>query len=176
MKKAKEILNILSQHGEAYIVGGAVRDYVLKRDCDDIDITTNVPMSKIEKLFDTYNVGKNKEFGIVVVNYKGNDYEIANFRKDGKYSDGRRPDEIELTFSFEEDVMRRDFTINGLALDEDNNVIDHVNGLEDIENEIIRCIGDPYRRFEEDYLRMLRAVRFASILNFAIDQTAVRDG
>ncbi len=170
MEKAKEILKILNEYGNAYIVGGSVRDILLDRPCDDIDIATNVPMEKIEELFDTYDIGANKTFGVSVVNYKGSSYEIANFRKDGQYSDGRRPDSVEIIDSFKEDSMRRDFTINGLGMDVDGNIIDYVNGQKDIKNETIKCIGNPYERFGEDYLRMLRAVRFSSTLGFELEE------
>lgn len=173
MEDAKKILKKLNQYGEAYIVGGAVRDYILGRECDDIDIATNVPIDKIEELFETHDIGKNKDFGVSVIKYNNKIYEIANFRKDGVYTDGRRPDSVEITSSFEEDVLRRDFTINGLGLNifdyVVDYVVDYVDGQKDIRNKIIKCIGNPRERFQEDYLRMLRAIRFSSTLNFNID-------
>jgi tRNA nucleotidyltransferase (CCA-adding enzyme) len=103
---AVEVLRTLEKHGKAYIVGGAVRDIVLGKEPDDIDIATNVPMEKIEELFKTHDIGKNKDFGIVVIDYKGYSMEIAQFRKDGSYSDGRRPDKILIVPDFKEKVKK----------------------------------------------------------------------
>lgn len=169
MKDAKKIIRTLNEYGEAYIVGGTVRDTLLKRVSDDIDIATNVPIPKVEELFTTIDIGKNKDFGVCVVRYNNKSYEIAHFRTDGAYSDGRHPDSIELTTSLKEDVLRRDFTINGLAMDINDNIIDYVDGKDDIELGIIRTIGNPDKRFKEDYLRMLRAVRFTATLGFYMD-------
>lgn len=169
MNDAKEIIKILNEHGEAYIVGGTVRDTIINKENDDIDIATNVPMSLIEETFETIDIGKNKDFGVCVVRYNNKSYEIAHFRTDGEYSDGRHPDSVELTSSLKEDVLRRDFTINGLAMDIDGNIIDYVDGKDDIKLGLIRTIGDPDKRFKEDYLRMLRAIRFAATLNFKIE-------
>jgi tRNA nucleotidyltransferase/poly(A) polymerase len=169
---AIEILRILNQHGDSCVVGGCVRDHLLGLESNDIDIATNVPMKKIAELFETFDIGKNKDFGVVVVKYKGETFEIAQFRKDSSYSDGRHPDKIEIADSFKEDCLRRDFTINALGLDSDENIIDHVGGTEDILNRVIRCVGDPFERFQEDYLRMLRAVRFASKFSFEIEDGA----
>lgn len=165
-----EILKILEKYGDAYIVGGAVRDIVSgNKEPDDIDIATNVSMDKIEELFKSHSIGKNKDFGIVVINYKGFEYEIAQFRKDSTYSDGRHPDSVEIVMSFKDDAERRDFTINAMAIDSDGNVIDHFDGMEAIQSKILKTVGDPNRRFKEDYLRMLRMTRFASRLGYDID-------
>ncbi len=126
-------------------------------------------MDVIEGLFETHNIGKSKDFGIVVVNLEGLSFEVAQFRVDSKESDGRRPNEVRITDSFQEDVKRRDFTINALGLDKDGNVIDFVGGVDDIKRGVIRTVGDPVERFEEDHLRMLRAVRFSSRFNFEIE-------
>lgn len=170
LKIGIEILNTLSKFGDAYIVGGAVRDIVTGNKIpDDIDIATNVPMEKIEELYKSHDIGKNKDFGIVVINHKGFEYEIAQFRSDGNYTDGRRPDSIEIEISFEKDAERRDFTINAMAVDAEGNIIDYFNGMNAIQNKILKTVGDPNKRFKEDYLRMLRAIRFASRLNYQID-------
>lgn len=166
-----EILKSLEDIGfKAFFVGGCVRDLVIGGgDPHDIDITTNAPMEVIESLFDCHNIGQSKDFGIVVVNLGKFSFEVAQFRVDSKESDGRRPDKVEITNSFEEDVKRRDFTINALGMDKFGRVIDFVDGLNDIRNGIVRSVGDPVERFEEDHLRMLRAVRFASRFGFKID-------
>lgn len=170
LQKGIEILNILEEHGyDAYIVGGAVRDLITgEKIPDDIDISTNTPMKKIESLFDTHDIGANKDFGVVVARYKEENFDIAQFRRDGKYTDGRRPDTIEILDSFRADAERRDFTINAMAIDSKGNVIDYFNGIDDIHNRIIRTVGNPDVRFTEDYTRMLRAVRFSSRLNMDI--------
>lgn len=179
LKKAVEITNILSEYGKAYIVGGAVRDIVLGKEPDDIDIATNVPMDKIEDLFSTHDIGKNKDFGIVVVEYKGDNFEVAQFRKDGTYTDGRRPDTVKIVPDFKDDAARRDFTINAMAIDPDGNIIDYFDGMKDIKNKVLRTVGNPSERFGEDYLRMLRAIRFSTRLGFKLDpetKEAIRKG
>lgn len=168
--KAIELLKILENHGEAYIVGGAVRDYIMGIDSNDIDIATNVSMEIIESLFDTYDIGKNKDFGIVCIRHEEEQYEIAQFRVDSDYSDGRHPDKVIFASTLKEDVIRRDFTINGLAMDSNRNIIDYVGGVDDIKNKTVRAIGNAEQRFQEDYLRMLRAVRFASRFGFDLDE------
>jgi tRNA nucleotidyltransferase/poly(A) polymerase len=174
LQKGMEILNILGkEHGESVIVGGAVRDMFIQgsREAvfDDIDIATNVDMDKIEKLFPTHDIGKNKEFGVIVVEYGGYNFEIAQFRTDGEYSDGRRPDSIETGVNFKCDTQRRDFTINAMGMRKDRSIADYHGGYKDIQNKIIKTVGDPELRFSEDYLRMLRAVRFACRLDFTLE-------
>ncbi len=167
LKKAIEVMKILEPYGRIYIVGGAVRDLITgEKVPDDIDLACNIPMEKIESLFKTHDIGKNKDFGIIVIVYKGEDMEIAQFRSDGTYSDGRRPDSIKIEMSFEQDAERRDFTINSMAVDADGNIIDYFDGKKDVKNKVIRTVGDPNKRFSEDYLRMLRAVRFSSRMGF----------
>jgi len=170
LKNGIEILKKLEKYGKAYIVGGAVRDIISgEKEPDDIDISTNVPMEKIESMFDTHDIGANKDFGIVVIKYKSESYEIAQFRRDGTYTDGRRPDKIEVLASFKGDAERRDFTINAMAVDSKGNIIDYFDGTKDIKNKLLKTVGDPDKRFSEDYLRMLRAVRFSSRLGMDID-------
>ena len=154
---------------KAYIVGGAVRDIILGNNPHDIDISTNMPIDEIEKTFKTYDVGQSKDFGIVSVKHNGFDFEVANFRKDGTYVDGRKPEKVEIVLNFKDDAARRDLSINAMAVDGDGNIIDHFDGTKDIKNKIIKTVGNPHKRFEEDKLRMLRALRFASRLNFKID-------
>ena len=166
---AVEIVFKLKEAGyEAYLVGGCVRDYIRGEKPEDYDIVTSARPEDVRNIFPrTVSVGE--RFGVLLVVEKGVSYEVASFRKDEGYRDGRRPTKISYT-SAKEDVMRRDFTINGLLLDpETKGIIDYVSGRDDIERKIVRTIGDPKRRFGEDHLRMLRAVRFAANLDFEID-------
>lgn len=153
----------------AYFAGGWVRDFILKVKSDDIDIATSAPVEKIIELFPrTIPVGVS--FGVVIVVEGGYNFEIATFRTDKEYLNGRRPSGIELA-SPKEDAKRRDFTINGLFYDPlKDEIIDFVNGREDIQKKLIRAIGNPEKRFEEDRLRMVRAARYATRFNFKIEE------
>ncbi len=168
---AYEVLEILSKHGEAYFVGGCVRDIIMGNKPKDFDISTNVPMHVTEKLFKTHNIGKNKNFGIVVVDYNRYTFEIANFRTDGAYSDNRRPDSVKLGVSFKEDTSRRDFTVNSLGMDINGNIIDYHGGINDIENKVLKTVGNPNDRITEDALRILRAIRFSIKFEFKLDSS-----
>jgi len=160
---------------EAYFVGGCVRDMLLEQTTDyrpqtiDIDIATSAKPEDIEKLFKkTIPVGK--QFGVMIVIEKGVQFEVATFRSDGAYVNGRHPQEVHFS-SAKEDVKRRDFTINGLFYDPiEDHVIDHVDGQNDLKAGIIRAIGDPRKRFEEDKLRILRAIRFATRFAYQIEE------
>jgi poly(A) polymerase len=183
---ALKILRVLHSAGyEAYLAGGCVRDLLLGREPKDYDVATSATPDVVLKLFPrTFAVGAH--FGVVLVaDGHEEDYvqtEVATFRSDGAYSDGRHPDAVRYTTSAEEDVLRRDFTINGLLLDPlrwadgvqtpealSTAVIDHVGGIADLEAGIVRAIGRSELRFEEDHLRMLRGVRFAARFNFALE-------
>lgn len=169
LKHAKIIVQMLKEAGfEAYFVGGCVRDFVRGIMPDDYDIVTSAVPDDVMDLFGrTYAIGE--KFGVIRVVEGEYAYEVATFRRDDKYEDGRRPRKVHYS-SAREDVLRRDFTINGLLMDpEKNEVIDYVAGRADIEKKIIRTIGKPDSRFEEDYLRMLRAVRFAANLDYEIE-------
>lgn len=168
---AVQILEKIEKQGyDVYIVGGGVRDIILGDDMHDVDIATNMPIDEIYNTFDkVFDVGKSKDFGIVVVKYSSYDFEVAQFRTDGKYLDGRRPEDVEITMDFETDAGRRDFTINAMGIDSKGNIIDYFDGKKDIKHKIIRTVGNPYDRFEEDYLRMKRAIRFSSKLDFDLD-------
>ena len=167
---AIEILNKLeSLGGEALIVGGSVRDMILGHEPHDFDIATNIPISKIETIFNCHDIGANKTFGIICVNVNGFTFEIANYRTDAAYTDGRHPDSVKIVKSFKEDSARRDLTINALGMDKNGNIIDHWNGQNDIKNRIVRMVGNPFERLREDKLRLLRVVRFAVKLDFEID-------
>ncbi len=152
---------------KTYIVWGAVRDIVMGKVPKDVDLATNVPISDICHRFETHDIGKNKDFGIVVVIYKWFHFEVAHFRKDGKYSDSRRPDSVQLIDDLYEDLARRDFTMNAMAYDGEN-IIDPYNWKQDIKKWIIRFVWNPNDRITEDNLRVLRAYRFAARYNFDI--------
>lgn len=166
--KAIEILNLLEKNGfEAYIVGGYVRDKLLGIKSDDIDITTNARPTDLINIFDVINVSNT--YGTIKINYGNNSYEITTYRKDLLYDDFRRPKNIEYVNSLYDDLLRRDFTINTLCMDKNQNIIDLLGATSDIKNRIIRCVGDPKSKLKEDSLRILRAIRFAAILNFNIE-------
>ena len=165
-----DILTKINKAGyKSYIVGGSVRDIILgDLKPHDIDIATNMPIEEISKLWKTYDIGKSKTFGIVTIKHKGFDFEIAQFRNDGKYEDGRRPESVTITGSFEDDAERRDFTINAMGINAKGEIIDFFDGKKDIKNKVLKTVGNPYDRFGEDYLRMLRAPRFAAKLGLDI--------
>ena len=176
---ALRILRTLNGHGyQAYLNGGCVRDLLMGLEPKDWDVATDAGPDAVRRLFDrTLAIGA--RFGIVTVLLDDGCYEVARFRKDGEYEDGRRPREVEFAGP-EADARRRDFTMNGMFYDAaSGRVIDYVRGRADIEKRLIRAIGDPGQRFSEDYLRMLRAVRFAARLGFAIEPgtlAAIRAG
>jgi poly(A) polymerase len=170
---ATDIVRRLREAGfDAYLVGGCVRDIVMGTEPKDYDVATSAPPPQVVGLFpDSLTVGAH--FGVVIVPGEEGSVEVATFRRDGLYTDGRHPVQVEFAQSAEDDVRRRDFTINGLLYDPlENKVIDYVGGQADIRGRRVRAIGDPYQRFGEDRLRMLRAVRFAARFNFEIDPAA----
>lgn len=170
MKEAAiAIIRILVEAGhQALLAGGCVRDTLLGREPKDYDVATSAHPEEVIRLFPgAMTVGAH--FGVVIVRQDGHTVEVATFRKDGGYSDGRRPDAVTFT-SAEEDAQRRDFTVNGLFYDPlRDEVIDFVGGRTDLAAKVIRAIGDPRQRFAEDHLRLLRAVRFATVLGFEIE-------
>jgi poly(A) polymerase len=166
---AREIAQRLREAGHvAYFAGGCVRDLLRGQVPKDVDIATDARPEAVQRIFPrTYAVGAH--FGVIVVLENGFQFEVATFRSDGAYLDGRRPVEVHFATA-EEDAARRDFTINGMFFDpEKEEVIDFVGGRADLEKRLIRAIGDPAQRFAEDRLRMLRAVRFATVLEFEIE-------
>jgi tRNA nucleotidyltransferase/poly(A) polymerase len=170
LSAAVRILDKINKAGyRAYLVGGAVRDIILGTPSHDYDIATNMPMDDLARMYKVHDIGKSKDFGIVVVRDGGYSFEVAQFRQDGKYSDGRRPEEVTITGSFEEDAARRDFTINAMGINSRGEIIDYFDGKRDIRDKVLKTVGDPYKRFGEDYLRMLRAPRFAAKLGMKID-------
>src|SRR5438270_2092656 len=177
-QEATRIARTLRAKGHsAYLVGGCVRDLLLGREPADYDVATSATPQQVMQLFpQTFAVGV--QFGVVLVpvrcdtdgtrdNYS---IEVATFRSDGAYSDGRHPDEVQFSSDARLDVQRRDFTINGLLLDPDTaQVLDYVGGREDLKRGLIRTIGEAHQRFAEDKLRMLRAVRFGASFGYPID-------
>jgi poly(A) polymerase len=153
---------------EAYLVGGCVRDMVMQIEPSDYDIATSATPEEVVKIFPrTESIGA--QFGVILVIYQGHAFEVATFRSDDAYIDGRRPTGVTFTDA-KQDVLRRDFTINGLLYDPiEDRVVDYVNGRADIEARLVRAIGDPFARFQEDKLRILRAVRFGARLGYRIE-------
>ena len=167
----ENLMNILDKNGyNSFVVGGAVRDMIMGKEPSDYDVNTDALPDDIERVFKDYrtlNVGK--RFGTVVVVQEEGFVEVTTFRSDGEYLDGRRPKEVFFSDELREDLSRRDFTINAMAYNSDKGLIDYFGGVEDIEKKIIRTVGDARERFSEDYLRILRAVRFATQLKFEIE-------
>ncbi len=169
-KNAETILHILENAGyEAYVVGGCVRDSILGRKPDDWDITTSAKPELVKELFHR-TVDTGLQHGTVTVLMEKEGYEVTTYRVDGEYEDGRHPKEVTFTASLEEDLKRRDFTINAMAYNPSGGLVDLFGGLEDIDRKIIRCVGDPLERFTEDALRIMRAVRFSAQLGFSIEE------
>jgi len=165
------IINELSAAGfKAYAVGGAVRDGFLGTAPKDFDIATNAPAEKIADILNEFTViPTGIKFGTVTAVAEGKNYEITTFRTDGQYTDNRRPENVKFVGSLREDLERRDFTMNAMAYNKSEGMIDFFGGVSDIDNKTIRAVGDPDKRFKEDALRILRAVRFASVLGCKID-------
>ena len=167
---ANSICDTLRRHGhEALLVGGCVRDLLLNREPADYDVTTDATPESVLQLFPD-SIGVGAQFGVVLVLRDAAKVEVATFRSDVGYSDGRHPDRVLYSKTPQEDVARRDFTINGLLMHHDTGeVLDYVGGQDDLHDRLIRAIGDPDRRFTEDKLRMLRAIRFAARFGYAIE-------
>lgn len=169
-KEVKHIIDILTQNGyEAYAVGGCVRDSILGRVPGDWDITTSALPQQVKALF-RRTIDTGIQHGTVTIMLGKNGYEVTTYRIDGKYEDSRHPESVEFTPNLEEDLKRRDFTINAMAYNDENGVVDVFGGIDDIRNRIIRCVGNAHDRFTEDALRILRAVRFSAQLGFEIDK------
>lgn len=172
--EVKFILNTLSNKGyEAYIVGGCVRDSILNKQPKDWDITTKAKPEEVIKLFDKVILTGLKHGTVtVVINNEG--YEVTTYRADGEYEDNRHPKEVKFVKSLKEDLARRDFTINAMAYNEEKGLVDYFNGIGDLHDKIIKTVGVPEERFNEDALRMLRAVRFSAQLDFNMDKDMIR--
>ncbi|MBM6940966.1 CCA tRNA nucleotidyltransferase [Limosilactobacillus coleohominis] len=171
---ARPVLQKIEAAGyEAYFVGGCVRDTILGDSIHDIDIATSAYPSEIKAIFKR-TVDTGIQHGTVMILDHGTGYETTTFRTESGYQDYRRPDKVTFVRSLKDDLKRRDFTINALAMKEDGTVIDLFNGLSDLQNQIIKAVGNPEERFHEDALRMMRAVRFASKLDFNIEDATLK--
>ncbi len=166
---AARILDRLEGAGyEAYAVGGCVRDSLLGLEPQDWDITTDASPAQVKALFGR-TIDTGLEHGTVTVMLEGRGYEVTTYRLDGEYQDGRRPKQVFFTSSLEEDLRRRDFTVNAMAYNPRRGLVDCFGGAEDLRRGIVRCVGDPRERFGEDALRLLRALRFCAQLGFVLD-------
>lgn len=168
-RKVMMIINNLQLHGyEAYAVGGCVRDSILAKRPEDWDITTSARPEEIKRLF-RRTVDTGIEHGTVTVLLGKDMFEVTTYRIDGAYEDSRHPKEVQFTNRLEEDLRRRDFTINAMAYNDEVRLVDVFGGMKDLNHHLIRCVGDPKERFSEDALRILRAVRFSAQLDFPIE-------
>ncbi len=168
LETALKVLSKIEENGfSAYIVGGFVRDYLLGIESKDVDIATNATPKDIMEIFDN-GVLPSVEYGAVTLYVKNSRFEVTTFRKEIRYINNRKPIEIEYINDLLEDLKRRDFKINTLCIDKNGNIIDLLNGKEDIDNKIINTVGDSNFKFSQDSLRMLRAIRFAANLNFKL--------
>lgn len=172
-KDAINILKTFNKNGfEAYFVGGCVRDFLLDKDFSDIDITTNALPEQVKNIF-RKSIDTGIQHGTVTILVNGESYEVTTFRKEDEYVNHRAPDKVEFVSDLKEDLDRRDFTINAMALDYKGKLFDFHNGEADLKNKIIKTVNDPNERFFEDALRMLRAFRFSSRLGFDIDSNTL---
>lgn len=171
-KNAELIINMFNDAGyEAYAVGGYMRDKLLGRNSDDIDITTNALPEQTKSVFSGFSVLETGiKHGTVTILIDHTPYEVTTYRTDGEYTDSRHPDNVEFVRDVKTDLARRDFTMNAIAYSHRTGYLDFFGGFEDIKKKIIRTVGDPYKRFSEDALRILRALRFSSVLGFAIEE------
>lgn len=168
-EKVKQIINCIAEAGfEAYAVGGCIRDSILGRTPDDWDITTSATPQQVKQLF-RRTIDTGIQHGTVTVMLDKEGFEVTTYRIDGKYEDGRHPTEVTFTPNLEEDLKRRDFTINAMAYNEQVGLVDLFGGIRDIEQGVIRCVGDAKARFTEDALRIMRAIRFAAQLGYGIE-------
>lgn len=171
-----QVLNILESNGfEAYLVGGCVRDFIMNKQPDDYDITTNAFPNQIKQAFSMFNlITTGEKHGTIGVVINKQVIEITTYRIDGKYIDNRRPETISFSSSLYDDLSRRDLTINAMAQNKKGEIIDIFGGKNDIENKIIRTVGSADKRFNEDALRIMRCLRFASVLNFDIENETAK--
>ena len=173
-EQVNSILESLQKSGyEAYVVGGCVRDALLGREPNDWDITTSALPMEVKSVFPR-TVDTGLQHGTVTVLCGGTGYEVTTFRVDGVYEDGRHPKEVTFTPSLREDLKRRDFTINAMAYNNESGLVDLFGGQKDLENGIVRAVGDPVQRFTEDALRIMRAIRFSAQLGYEIDPETLR--
>lgn len=170
-KDVKYIIDTFYNNGyEAFMVGGCIRDSLLKKVPMDYDIATSAPPEITQKLFKK-SIPTGIEHGTITVLINKNSYEVTTYRVEGKYSNNRKPDSVTFISNIKDDLARRDFTINAFAYNDRKGLLDYFSGNTDLNNKIIKCVGNPDKRFKEDSLRMLRAIRFSAQLNFNIDET-----
>lgn len=173
LDSALKLLKEITEHSyKAYIVGGFVRDYLLGIESSDIDICTNATPKEIKEIFSDSCL-PNEDYGSVIVTKNGIRFEITTFRREIEYNDKRRPIEIKYIDDLYEDLLRRDFSINAICMDKDGRILDYLGGKEDLNNHIIKSIGIASDKFTEDPLRILRAIRFSTILNFNLDEEVI---
>ncbi len=169
-KSIIKILSVIEDNGfEAYVVGGYVRDFLLGKDTKDIDVCTNAKVVELVDIFNDFNIVSNN-YGAVKFTYNDYKFDITTYREDVKYNGDRRSLEIKYVDNLVEDIKRRDFTCNTLCMNKEGNIIDILNGTKDINDKIIRCVGNIKEKMEEDPLRILRAIRFATVLDFKIEE------
>ncbi|MBQ8380589.1 MAG: CCA tRNA nucleotidyltransferase [Clostridia bacterium] len=169
-KNAEKIIDKLMNSGHiAFIVGGCVRDSILGREANDFDITTSATPDETKALFER-TIDTGIAHGTVTVIMEGEPYEVTTFRVDGEYNDSRHPDSVTFTKRIEDDLARRDFTVNAMAYNYTHGIVDVFSGMDDLRRRVIRAVGDPKQRFSEDALRILRAIRFSSVLDFDIEE------
>ena len=169
LQTVKNLESLFKKRGfSLFFVGGSVRDYLLYKEFFDVDLVTNATPKDMKEFLENADFTFEK-FGFVKVHFEGNSFDITTLRIEEGYEDHRHPKAIRFTDKLEEDVLRRDFTINGLYMDTNLKVYDFVNGVNDLENKIIKMIGNPVRRLKEDPLRIIRAIRFSLTYNFNID-------
>ena len=174
LDNALKLVNELVAHNyKAYIVGGFVRDYLLGIDSQDVDIATNATPKEIKEVFEDSFL-PTEDYGSVIVKKYGIRFEITTFRKEFSYKDHRKPVEIQYIDDLYQDLLRRDFTVNSICIDENGEIIDFLGGRDDLERRLIRSIGDANEKFSEDALRILRAIRFATVLDFQLDTEVVQ--
>ena len=172
-ENAARVIDRLTQNGyEAYIVGGCVRDSLLGLTVSDFDITTSAKPEKVIELFEK-TVPTGIKHGTVTVMIGNEPIEVTTFRTEGVYNDSRHPEDVEFVSDIREDLSRRDFTVNAIAYNEKTGIVDLFGGMSDLENKILRAVGDPEKRFREDALRILRLFRFASQLGFEIEENTL---
>ena len=168
-KEALNILKLINDEYEAYIIGGYSRDLYMGNINSDIDITTSATKQQLKELFKDYEI-IDRGFGSIILNYNNYQFEITTYRKEFGYDKNRFPKEIEFITDLSEDLKRRDFIINTLCINENGEYLDLLDARKDIDNKIIRCVGNSDMKISEDILRSLRAIRFATILNFKLDE------
>ena len=174
-KDVRFILEQLNNNGTGFIVGGAIRDKILNKDPGDYDFATDIGYSKLKSIFAHYNPKEvGAHFGILMIKVNEKNYEIAKFRKETGVYNSRYPKKIKFVKTIEEDLSRRDFTINAMAYNEKFGIIDLYGGRQDLEKKIIKFVGNPKLRIEEDALRILRALRFISKLGFNLEKKQLK--